>query len=290
MYSAKVMPVMIASPSDVQEERDAIRDIVWSWNYTESFSKGLVVLPVGWETHSAPELGITPQDQINERLVDRCDVLVGIFWTKLGSPTRSELSGTVEEVKRHVAAGKPAMLYFSDKPVAPNSFDKDQWDALNEFKEWCKPLGLYEPFSSSDNLKDKFQRQFRICLNENKHVNDQIEEFSRIEDDIRDGLRTVKLTNESLLLLQGAVADDGMITARTYLGGSTYSAGKFSHETKGFGREDAKWRAAVDMLDNYGLAEERSIGSGLYFLTHEGYEALERNADAIEKKLNENED
>jgi hypothetical protein len=36
-----------------------------------------------------------------------------MFWTKLGTATGVAASGTVEEIDRFVAAGKPAMLYFS---------------------------------------------------------------------------------------------------------------------------------------------------------------------------------
>ena len=50
---------------------------------------------------------------LNDQLVDRCDILVGMFWTKLGTSTGVAASGTVEEIDRFVAAGKPAMLYFS---------------------------------------------------------------------------------------------------------------------------------------------------------------------------------
>jgi hypothetical protein len=283
MYSAKVLPILIASPSDVQTERNAIREVVCSWNYTDSFSKSLVVLPVGWETHSSPELGISAQDQISERLVDRCDVLVGIFWTKLGSPTGKEASGTVEEIKRHSAAGKPAMLYFSEKPVAQNTFDSEKWAELEKFKEWCKPQGLYWPFDSETDLKEKFQSHLRHCLNENTYVQGQIEKFSLIEDDVESGLKTVQLSREALDLLQGAIDGDGLVGMRSYLSGSHYSGGSFSQETSGSGREDAKWRAAVEMLENYGLTEERSIGSGLYYVTSEGFDAIERNADAINK-------
>ena len=279
MYNAQVLPIMIASPSDVQDERDLVREIVNNWNYTDSFKSNLVLMPVGWETHSSPELGIAPQEQINERLVDRCDILVGIFWTKIGSPTESEESGTVEEIRRFIDAGKPAMLYFSSKPAAPETFDAEQWNAREEFRNWCTPKGLYQPFSSLDELRAKFSQQLRLCLNENSYISGLVERFANISADIESGLQTVTFPEESVRLLKGAVEGNGIVTVRNYLGGSSVSGGSVSIETSGSGRKDARWRNAVERLSEYGLIEERSFGSGVYFVTNEGYESLDRLAE-----------
>ena len=66
----------------------------------------------------APEMGDEPQTIINKRILEDADFLVGIFWTRLGTPTASYASGAVEEIEEHLAAGKPAMLYFSAAPAA----------------------------------------------------------------------------------------------------------------------------------------------------------------------------
>ena len=98
-YSANVYNVLIASPSDVAEERQLVRQDVYSWNELHSRDLNVVLLPVSWETHIAPQLGDRPQGIINKELVDISDALIGIFWTRLGSPTGVEASGTVEEIK-----------------------------------------------------------------------------------------------------------------------------------------------------------------------------------------------
>ncbi len=51
------------------------------------FTKKSVLLPLRWETHTAPEYGTRPQEVINRAIVDECDLLVGIFWTRIGSHT-----------------------------------------------------------------------------------------------------------------------------------------------------------------------------------------------------------
>ncbi|MGZ8907437.1 MAG: DUF4062 domain-containing protein [Methylobacter sp.] len=110
-YSAKVFNVMIASPGDVASERAIIRDVIYEWNAVHSQSRNIVLLPIGWESHSSPEMGSSPQAIINEQILDKCDLLVGVFWTRIGTPTKEHPSGTVEEIEKHIESGKPAMLY-----------------------------------------------------------------------------------------------------------------------------------------------------------------------------------
>ena len=125
-FDATVVNVMIASPSDVATERQNIRDIVNGWNAVHAQDRHLVLLPCAWETHASPVMGNRPQAIINKQLLKQCDLLVAVFWTKLGSPTGEAVSGTVEEINEHVAGGKPAMIYFSDAPVRPDSVDDTQ--------------------------------------------------------------------------------------------------------------------------------------------------------------------
>jgi hypothetical protein len=137
-YQATVIPVMLASPGDVINEREIARQVIHDWNYVHSSSAKIVLMPVGWDTHSSPELSGRPQELINNRVLKHCDLLVGIFWTRLGTPTGGFSSGTAEEIQRHVEAGRPAMVYFSDAPIAPSLIKKDQHSALEDFRTWCE--------------------------------------------------------------------------------------------------------------------------------------------------------
>jgi hypothetical protein len=106
-YDGRVYRILIASPSDVDEERDTAVRVIQEWNDLYSYSRKVVLLPLRWETHTAPEYGTRPQEIINRAIVDECDLLVGIFWTRIGSPTGSADSGTLEEIERVATAGKP---------------------------------------------------------------------------------------------------------------------------------------------------------------------------------------
>ena len=57
-YTATVIPVMIASPGDVAEERQVIREMIHEWNDINSARSKVMLTPIGWETHTSPELGV----------------------------------------------------------------------------------------------------------------------------------------------------------------------------------------------------------------------------------------
>ena len=168
-YDAKVFNVMIASPNDVATERNIVRAIIYEWNAVHSNSRKIALLPIGWETHSSPEIGNTPQDIINRQILDKCDLLVGVFWTRIGTSTRDYASGTVEEIEKHVRSDKPAMLYFSNLPVLPDSVDADQYKKLKDFKETYKDKSLFETYDSLADFKDKFYRQLQLKINEHPY-------------------------------------------------------------------------------------------------------------------------
>lgn len=172
---------MIASPGDVADERKIIREVIHEWNDINANASKVVLSPIGWEAHSSPELGARPQEFINKRVLKDCDLLVGVFWTRIGSPTRNSISGTVEEIYEHTKTGKPTMLYFSGKPVAPDNLDANQYKSLKEFKEKCKELGLIEYYDTDDEFRIKFYRQLQICLTKNPHIKSLINSTPLLE-------------------------------------------------------------------------------------------------------------
>lgn len=83
---ASILRVLIASPSDVDEEREAIRRVMEQWNAQYSSTLGAVLLPVDWRTHATLEMGERPQGILNRQLVETSDIVVAVFWTRLGTP------------------------------------------------------------------------------------------------------------------------------------------------------------------------------------------------------------
>ena len=165
-YESTVYRILIASPSDVDEEREIASRIIQDWNDLNSFNKKIVLLPVKWETHTSPTYGIRPQESINRQIVDDCDLLIGFFWTKIGSPTGIDVSGTIEEIKRVSKAGKPVMLYFSKRGKDPSMIDINQLESLNKFKDELYKIALVENYNSIVDFRDKVSRQLEMKIRE----------------------------------------------------------------------------------------------------------------------------
>jgi hypothetical protein len=145
--------VLIASPSDMPEERNIATEVINEWNGLHAATEGVVLLPVKWETHTMPETGVRPQDAINRQLVADCDLLLGMFWTKLGTNTGVAESGTVEEIGQFVGSNRPTMLYFSQRPIDPTKIDQAQHARLRLFQDETYRKALTGSFNSLDNLR-----------------------------------------------------------------------------------------------------------------------------------------
>jgi hypothetical protein len=161
-FDGRVFRVLIASPSDVHEEREIAVRVIQEWNDLHAYSQGVVILPLRWETHTAPEYGTRPQEAINRAIVDDCDLLIGVFWTRIGTPTGNADSGTLEEIERVAKAGKPVMLYFSKVGVDPERLDFQQMARLKEFKNMTYSIALVENYKSLIEFRDKLARQIEL--------------------------------------------------------------------------------------------------------------------------------
>ncbi len=85
-FKAETYRVLIASPSDLAEERRAAMEAINEWNSLHAAAESVVPLPVRWETHATPQTGVRPQKALNDQLVQTSDILVGMFGRKL-APT-----------------------------------------------------------------------------------------------------------------------------------------------------------------------------------------------------------
>lgn len=273
-YDARILDVMIASPGDVAAERQVVRDVLNEWNVMHARTRKAFLVPVGWETHSAPELGGRPQQMINDRLLVHCDLLVGVFWTRLGSPTGVAASGTVEEIEKHVAAGKPAMLYFSDAPVAPASLNPDQYAQLTEFKTWAMTQGLVATFEGADQFRDMLRRDIELNLRDNAYLAEQMAPV------VPPGFQRVSVSKEAARLLRlAADSQSTLVSHDRYLSGERVTAGG---ETivgeQATPRELARWVDAIETLERHGLIAPINAKRNIFKVTHEGFEAAEQIA------------
>ena len=157
-YTARVFRVLIASPSDVTTEREIAVKTIQEWNDLHSANRQVVLLPLMWETHATPEYDKRPQEVINRQLVDHSDVLVAIFWTRIGSPTGVADSGTLEEIETAATQGKPVMLYFSKVPRSLTTSISNRLQKLRVFKTKTFPKALVADFTSQIDFRDKLAK------------------------------------------------------------------------------------------------------------------------------------
>jgi len=164
--------VLIASPSDVPDQRAEAANTANGLNSTLVVDFGAVLVPIMWETDSTPVMGERPQGAINRQIVDQSDILVGIFWTRLGTPTGEAASGTAEEIQRFLDQKKKVLLYFSNAHI-PQDTDLEEFQRLKGFRESCKTRGLVDDFDSTDDLRTKVERHLRSTIRELQHGTDQ---------------------------------------------------------------------------------------------------------------------
>lgn len=272
-HPATVYEVMIASPGDVSAERAIVRELLAEWNIVNSRSTQRVLLPAGWETHAVPEMGDRPQAIINKQVLKNCDLLVGVFWTRVGTPTGDYLSGSVEEIEEHVKAGKPTMLYFSSAPVVPESIEPEQYAKLQEFKRSCQSRGLYESYADLNEFRAKLYRHLQLKLNNDAYF--QSESMSTFEF-IEPATNLVRLSKEGEYLLKECAADPGgHIMNLSYIGGRAIQVNGNNVIEDGSDRSRAIWTSALDELESAGYIKALGYKREMFQITRAGYDAAD---------------
>jgi len=272
-YIATVIPVMIASPGDVEKEREEVRNAIYNWNDINSKNTSMILNPIGWETHGAPEMGDRAQALINKRLLTDCDLLIAVFWTRIGTPTGGYESGTVEEIERHMAEGKPTMIYFSKTPIDLSKVDRNQYDLLMNKKDEWKKKGRIEEFSSLQEFKDKLNKQLPYLLSTHEYILSCSTSISTKQEASDDS--SVTLSNEAIEIIQLAGSTDGGIMKLRHMAGLLFQVGGENLDTS-TPRKEATYVAALDELLNYGLVEAKGTKGQIYNLTKYGWDAYDK--------------
>ena len=271
-YPATVIEVLIASPGDVDAERKIARDVILRRNQIHCQKDRLILLPRMWETDAAPEMGSDAQDIINKQLVKGSDLLVAIFWTRLGSPTPRAPSGTVEEIMEHLNAGKPALIYFSRKAIA---FDMrlDQREALQAFKDEIRPKGLVVEFNDESHFKDRF----RDDLERTVHRFFSGAGLAAAERETAFEPTIPSLSDKALAILSGTAKSDNKQFMRMNMvtGPRIWSEGTVFHQ-EGDAKAAIGWTSAIQELVTAGLCRDLNGKGQIFELAQDGLDFLER--------------
>ena len=166
-YNATVYKIFIASPGDTREERDIVEQIIHDWNIVHASDKHIVLQCIRYEKNAHADSGKTPQELINEQILDDADLLIAIFKFRIGSPTNTNKSGTIEEIEKHMNLGKKVMLFFYSgnilMPETPNSID--DLKAIIELKQKYNKNTFYREYKDLNNFRNIFSNDFNQAVN-----------------------------------------------------------------------------------------------------------------------------
>ncbi len=275
MYPASIYNVMVASPGDVAEERQAVRSAIGRWNDLHAEEKGIVLLPIGWDTHAYPTLGSHPQDIVNKQVASRADILVAVFGARIGTPTEEHISGTVEEIEGAIVAGKPVLVYLSSGDIRRDTLNVEQYTKLEEFKKGCQSRGLYAEYDSAEALQTRLQDDL-VRL-----ANDRLQGYQPEPSANGDSpeLTAPLLSDEAKRLLKTAASGDGEILKVDNRHGLQISVGNGMTLHLERGRQAAVWESAIGELEAEGLLQAKSYKRTLFAVTRNGYEYSEKMLD-----------
>jgi len=144
MADKRVFRIVLASPSDVQAERDVVDKVINLINqFLRAFDPPAILELWRWETDAHPGLHVKgPQGLIDEGLrIEDSDLVIGVFGRRFGTPVSDANSGTEHEVRHAMeawkATGKPqVMLYFreiQEGSLSPE--ESEQYQRIQAFKK-----------------------------------------------------------------------------------------------------------------------------------------------------------
>lgn len=220
MKKVTMYTVMIASPSDVQAERKATEDVIRKYNAEVRFSKSQHRLETGrWELDTALGAAEDAQDLIDEDITDTVDLVVGIFFTKLGTASSKDASYTIGELKRCIEAGKPVLILFNDDNI-PRTANYEEVSRVDDFRKNPKKyLGksvLYATYKGVNEFREVFRNEITKVMNkilkntpsESKTYQDTLTDLKSLVSQV-DGLLAKEVTSntQQFILWKNLVED-----------------------------------------------------------------------------------
>jgi formylglycine-generating enzyme required for sulfatase activity len=161
----RIITLFVASPGDVVTERNHVAAVAAAINRNMAKDRDVQFDVVGWKTGVRPRVNeLGPQGPIDEDLpMERCDIVVGIFWKRFGTPMpqMGGETGTEHEVRAAIAAwrksGKPeVVMCFNDAPYKPEGLEGlKQATRVMEFRKEIPGLEL--AYEGADDFRDKIR-------------------------------------------------------------------------------------------------------------------------------------
>lgn len=180
-HSPRIIRVFVASPGDVNDARDVVKEVVDELNNTWGRRGGLTLQMLDWRTHVTPWLGKPPEKVVLQQIpVDTWDLFVAIFWSRMGTPTgninpkTSEpfKSGTEEEFTLayhwNQTNNTPKLLLYRCMADVKVSVDPEQLklvqDFFKQFLHVGRYFGFYQEYQNLNEFRKLIQRHLTDSL------------------------------------------------------------------------------------------------------------------------------
>ena len=132
--TTKIIHIFLATPSDVNHERELVHNAVNEINKTLGATQNFRVEIKGWED-VPPSRGVNAQEVITKHIGDNYQIFLGIMWARIGSPVNGVDSGTVYEYETALDLDDhrddfKIMWYFKEDEISFDKIDPQQIDIV----------------------------------------------------------------------------------------------------------------------------------------------------------------
>ena len=221
--------VFIASPGDLNAERELFRQVIQEVNSIKARSMGIYLEPLGWED-TLPGRG-RPQELINADIA-RSDLVIVVLWKRWGTPTGKYSSGVEEEFElakrfNRERGGRPhILLYFKAIPPDMLADPGEQLRQVLTFRQSVEEARelFFAQFGSAEQWPDLLRDHVCRWLDERSLIlstpstiafpNELTERMSQLTDRLEALQLDSELRNASQAAELGRAAMDAAISGR----------------------------------------------------------------------------
>ena len=163
MKEIKEIKIFLSCPVDLVNKKDIVSFVREIFDDSNLFYKSLgfrFELDHWTKNVYLGEGNPRVQDRLNDRLVSACDIFIGVFWTRFGTPPGIRTdglnynSGTEEEFYIAKKLEKELWFFFCDSLIRPSDIDPDQLKKVKEFKKRLQDERIeYRNFSEQEEFR-----------------------------------------------------------------------------------------------------------------------------------------
>ena len=271
--ASNIINVMVGNPSDVNLLAERVLAVVNKCSTQFSISHNLALVPHHWTTSTHPSAFNDAQSSINLQLVKECDLMIAIFGSKVGTPTKNnDYGGTAEEIEEHLRLGHEVMVYFSST-VSANLLP-DDFNRYHNFRNLLRNRMYTFDYENTDDLEKKVEQSL------NSYVLNNIKTRYNGPSSNTNDTVPIKLTNEEYQILSDwCNSKNDLGWYNLFYGGALFTFGKWKFESRD-SKEIAKYKALYKKYESMGFAELCGYtrqGNPKYQLTPDAFNYCEGN-------------